>query len=318
MTSASDNLATLVDDMLQDAGCGQDAELRGALLSLGTMASLQAPAPTGELAALLAAGAPSPAEEPGPAAGHPGGQANGQPDGDELARRRRRRHRPTALGLVLVAGMGLGVGGVAASTATPGGSAIERLMEEWVPWSRPAPNHSAVGDGSVAANPDYRSPQAAADGITLENGGFAPTAAPGEAGDAANLASRLLPNRARMPGRANLPPCAGPVRHGADTALVKCAGWTGAGGATGAAPLGNGAGSGKDAAGTAGAEGTPATPRLPGEGKAELPASNPPAEDAGTPGAGAQKPPGSTGNAGQMPAQGGSSGNAQKGAPPAK
>ncbi|HEY1156946.1 MAG TPA: hypothetical protein VGE95_11735, partial [Arthrobacter sp.] len=96
MTSASDNLATLVDGMLQDAGCGQDAELRDALLSLGTLASLRVPAPTGELAALLAAGVPPTAGVPDagePTAEQPGRtqeQPGDQPQ-DELARRRRRR-----------------------------------------------------------------------------------------------------------------------------------------------------------------------------------------------------------------------------------
>lgn len=314
MTSASDNLATLVDDMLEDAGCGQDTELRDTLLSLGTMAALPVPAPTGELAALLAAGGAMPAAEPRPretAAGQPGGQTR-----DELARRRR-RHRPTALGLVLVAGMGLGVGGVAASTTTPAGSAIEQLLEDWAPWDGPAADASAAGDGAGAASPGYRAPEVPADAGSA--------AAPAGATDAANAVSRLLRDPADLSGRANPLHCLGLVKHDAGTGSAKCAAWTAWGsGATGAA-AGSGTGAAKDAAGPDGAApgGTPAAPGLPGlqgTGKADLP-SIPPAGAAGTNGAGAQKPAGSTGN-GQVPAeggnQGGSQGNAQKGASPAK
>ena len=322
MTSASDNLATLVDDMLQDAGCGQDAELRDALLSLGTMASLPVPAPTGELAALLAAGVPPTAEVPDsgePDAEQPGGPPQEEPGvqpQDELARRRR-RHRPTALGLVLVAGMGLGVGGVAASTTAPGGNAIEQVLEEWAPWSRPAADASAAGDGAGAASPGYRAPQAAADGEP------ASTAAPGAAADAANPASRLLRGHAGLSG--NFPPCTSPVRLAAEQGTAKC-GATGDNGSSEAAAQGNGAGSGKGNAGPAGADGTTAGPGSQGVAKAEPPAASTPAGAQGTAGAGAQKPAGSAGNAGQgQPqsqtqgqSQGGNPGNAQKGAFPAK
>lgn len=315
MTSASDNLATLVDDVLQDAGCGQDAELRDVLLSLGTMASLPVPAPTGELAALLAAGVPPTAEVPDsdePTAELPHEQPRDQRH-DELARRRR-RHRPTALGLVLVAGMGLGVGGVAAGTTTPDGSSMEQVLEEWVPWSRPAADASATGDGAGAAGAGHGAPKMAADGET------ASSAAPAGPADAANLASRLLRGHAGLSGRTNLPPCTGPVRHESETGTAKC-GATGDKGASGAAAQDNGAGSGKDTAGSAGAEGTAVAPSPPGAGKAEPPAGNSSAGVPGTAGAGAQKSAGSTGNAGQPAqgqSQGGSPGNAQKGASPAK
>ena len=297
MTSASDNLATLVDGMLQDAGCGQDAELRDALLSLGTLASLRVPAPTGELAALLAAGEPQ--EQPV------------VPPQDELARRRR-RHRPTALGLVLVAGMGLGVGGVAASTTAPEGNAIGQLLEEWAPWGRPAADASAAGEGTGGMRAGYRAPEVAADGEP------ASTAAPGGAADATNLASRLLRGAAGLSG--NFPPCTAPLRHDAETGPAKC-GATGGNGASGAPAQGNGSGSAKDTAGPAG-DGVPAAPGAQGAAKADPPAAGTPAGAPGTPGAGAQKPGGSTGNAGQgqpqSQAQGGSPGNAQKGASPSK
>jgi len=310
MTSASDNLATLVDGMLQDADCSQDTELRDALLSLGTMASLPVPAPTGELAALLAAGVPPTAEVPDsgePTADQPGGRPQ-----DELARRRR-RHRPTALGLVLVAGMGLGVGGVAASTTAPGGNAIEQLLAEWAPLSRPAADASAAGEGAGGTRAGYRAPEVAADGEP------ASTAAPAGAGDAANPASRLLRGPAGLAG--NLPPCAGPLRLVAETGAAKCVP-TGNNGAPGAPAQGNGSGSAKDPAGPARGVVVPAAPGLQGPGKAEPPAAGTPAGAPGTTGAGAQKPGGSTGNAGQVPSQGqtqgGSPGNAQKGATPAK
>ena len=294
MTSASDNLAALVDDMLQDAGCGQDAELRDALLSLGTMASLPVPAPTGELAALLTAGEPQ--EQPV------------VPPRDELARRRR-RHRPTALGLVLVAGMGLGVGGVAASTTAPEGNAIRQLLEEWAPWSRPAADASAAGEGAGGTRAGYRAPEVAADGEP------ASTAAPGGAADPTNLASRLLRGPAGLSG--NFPPCTAPLRHDAETGPAKCGG----NGAPGIPAQGNGSGSAKDTAGPAG-DGVPAAPGLQGPAKAEPLAASTPAGAPGPTGAGAQKPGGSTGNAGQgqpqSQTQGGSPGNAQKGASPAK
>src|SRR3954468_22968916 len=100
MTSASDNLPALIDEMLQDAGFDQDADLRGTLLSLGALAALPAPAPTGELAALLSGSGPAgEAVSAGPSGGLPGAQAagtetgeqpreraTGEPD-DELARR---------------------------------------------------------------------------------------------------------------------------------------------------------------------------------------------------------------------------------------
>lgn len=313
MTSASDNLATLVDDMLQDAGCGQDSELRDVLLSLGTMASLPVPAPAGELAALLAAGVPPTAE--GPDSGMqttelPHGQPDVQPQ-DELARRRR-RHRPTALGLVLVAGMGLGVGGVAASTTTPNGSAIGQLLEEWAPWSRPA-DASATGEGAGAAGAGYLAPKIAADRET------ASSAASAGAADAANLASRLLRGHAGLSGRTNLPPCTGPVRQEAEPGTAKC-GAAGDNGASGRTAQGNGAGSGKDNAGPAGVEGTAVAPGPPGAGKAEPPAANTSAGVPGTTGAGAEKPGASMGNGqpAQGQSQGGSPANAQKGAFPAK
>lgn len=116
MTSPPSPLLDTVDEMLLDAGQEQDAELRAALLSLGSLASLPAPAPNPELAALL-----------------------GFPPDPPSWRRRLRRHRPAIVGLAVVAGMGLGATGVAASAYGPAGKAsvsVQHLLEEWTPsWS---------------------------------------------------------------------------------------------------------------------------------------------------------------------------------------
>lgn len=150
MTPHATRLPALVEDMLADAGHPEDTELRAALFSLGSLASLPAPAPSAELARLMAgAGKVSPSVAPA----------------DELARRRRRIHRPTALGLALVAGMATGIGGVAASSQAPvqaGSSSVQELLEDWRPsWNIAAPGDqeirlpdtSGVDPGAVAADP---------------------------------------------------------------------------------------------------------------------------------------------------------------------
>lgn len=293
MTSTPPNLASLVDDMLQDAGCGQDAALRNALLSLGTLSSLPVPAPTGRLAALLETGAPAQAEKPASGeaeAVQPSDQRSGEPAGqakDELARRRR-RHRPTALGLVVVAGMGLGVGGVAASSTAPGNSPIEHLLEDWAPWKGPAE--------APAAGPGYRAPSVEAAGELTDT---ASTAAPGLAADAANAARFLRP--AGLSGRAAVPPCAGPVKHDGGNGSAACGT-----GATSAAAVGNESGS-KDSVRPPAAEGTPAGQGPLGAGKADAPASNTPGGP-GTTGAAAQKSGGAQGTSQSAPGQGQSQG----------
>lgn len=150
MTPHASGLPALVDDMLTDAGHPEDAELRAALFTLGSLASLPAPAPSAELARLMA----------GPGKDLPPGAP-----ADELARRRRRRiHRPTVLGLALVAGMATGVGGVAASSPAPVqavSSSLQELLEDWRPsWSIavpgarefPRPEASGVDPGAAAAD----------------------------------------------------------------------------------------------------------------------------------------------------------------------
>jgi hypothetical protein len=142
MTPHVETLRDMVDDMLLDAGHAGDAELRGALLSLGSLASLRVPTPSGQLARLMAGygGEPLavPSEVPDGWQGHRTIDA-----GDELAwRRQLRRHRPMVLGLALIAGMGTGIGGVAASSPAPGhagSSSVQQLLEDWSPsWSLPA------------------------------------------------------------------------------------------------------------------------------------------------------------------------------------
>ncbi|MFP5368248.1 MAG: hypothetical protein ACLGIS_15680 [Actinomycetes bacterium] len=134
--------AAVVDELLLDAGFAQDAELRRVLLSVGSLADLPVPAPSGELAALLAGSAVV-------TAARAAGQAEGNA-GDELAKRRGlRAHRPTVIGLALVAGMGMGVGTVAASSSGPvqaGSPSIQHLLEDWAPaWTIRTPHAAAPG-----------------------------------------------------------------------------------------------------------------------------------------------------------------------------
>lgn len=148
MTPNASRLLETVDEMLLDAGQAHAGELRAALLSLGTLASLSAPVPGAELAALLA----------GP--------------GDQLSRQRRlRRHRPAVVGLAVLAGMGLGVSGVAATASgqgQPSSPSVQHLLQDWVPaWNiaggvpsagpaaglRPDPHGVAQQEAAPAAGP---------------------------------------------------------------------------------------------------------------------------------------------------------------------
>jgi hypothetical protein len=134
MTRYPESLHHVVDDMLIDAGQSGDSGLRGILLSLGSLASLPAPAPSGQLALLMAGSATEAAETAAPRSD--GREVDQGAAADELARRRRlRRHRPTILGLALLAGMGTGIGGVAAGSPAPGGAShsVQQLLENWSP-----------------------------------------------------------------------------------------------------------------------------------------------------------------------------------------
>jgi hypothetical protein len=126
MTLNASRLLETVDEMLLDAGQSHAGEVRAALLSLGTLASLPAPVPGAELAALLA----------GPR--------------DQLSRQRRlRRHRPAVVGLAVLAGMGLGASGVAAvapGQGQPSSPSVQHLLQDWVPvWN--------IAGGVASASP---------------------------------------------------------------------------------------------------------------------------------------------------------------------
>jgi hypothetical protein len=115
MTPNASCLQETVDEMLFDSGQSDSSELRAILFSLGSFASIPAPAPGVELAALMTGGT-----------------------GDPLARRRwLRRHRSAVVGLAVIAGMGLGVTGVAATGTVhqghPARASIQHLVEDWDP-----------------------------------------------------------------------------------------------------------------------------------------------------------------------------------------
>lgn len=181
MTSNASPLLRTVDEMLLDAGETDAAELRAALLALGSLASLQVPAPGAELAALLS------------------GQTH------QLARHRLlRRHRPAVVGLAVIAGMGLGVTGVAATGTPPGvqaSSSIQHLLQDWAPaWTiTGTPSASGSRDhlpdpqppaepGSpdapmtaqpATAEPDTSVPKQTGQGRTPEPAGHGNAASPG-------------------------------------------------------------------------------------------------------------------------------------------
>ncbi|UZX01800.1 hypothetical protein F8G81_03535 [Arthrobacter sp. CDRTa11] len=132
MTPSTSRVIRTVDEMLLDAGQVHADELRAALLALGSLGTVPAPAPNAELSALLAGG-------------H-----------DQLSHRRRLgRHRSGFVGLAVIAGMGLGVTGVAAGG--PGGSqqasmSIQHLLEDWTPsWTIAA--GTPGGDGGLMPAP---------------------------------------------------------------------------------------------------------------------------------------------------------------------
>lgn len=144
MKPQAHHTADAVEEILLDAGLGQDADLRRALLAVGSLADLPVPAPTGQLAALLAGGTCNAAGKDAQGSD----MAQGSP-GDELGRRRLHAHRPTVVGLALLAGMGMGVGTVAASSPGPahsGSPSVQQLLEDWSPsWTIRTPQTAAPG-----------------------------------------------------------------------------------------------------------------------------------------------------------------------------
>lgn len=131
MTTREDYSGGTVSQLLLDAGHSDIPELRAALLSIASLAQMQAPAPGPELAAMLA----------GPR--------------DELTRQRwLRRHRPAVVGLAVLAGMGLGVSGVAATSQVSGDGSgswsLQELTTGWTPgWTLPLAPTAADQGGRI-------------------------------------------------------------------------------------------------------------------------------------------------------------------------
>lgn len=131
MTTRDDSSGGTVDQLLLDAGHADVPELRAALLSIASLARMQAPAPGPELALMLA----------GPR--------------DELTRRRwLRKHRPAVVGLAVLAGMGLGVSGVAATSQVSGDGtgpwSVQELTTHWSPgWTLPLAPVAADRGGRI-------------------------------------------------------------------------------------------------------------------------------------------------------------------------
>jgi len=131
MTTRDDFSGGSVDQLLLDAGHTDVPELRAALLSIASLAQMEAPAPGPELAHMLA----------GPR--------------DELTRQRwLRKHRPTVVGLAVLAGMGLGVSGVAATSQGSGDGSglwsVQQLTTDWAPgWTLPLPPDAADHGGRI-------------------------------------------------------------------------------------------------------------------------------------------------------------------------
>jgi len=132
MTTREDFSGGTINQLLLDAGHLDVPELRAALLSIASLAQMQAPAPGPELAAMLA----------GPR--------------DELTRQRwLRRHRPAVVGLAVLAGMGLGVSGVAATSQVSGDGSgrwsVQQLTTDWTPgWTLPLTPAAADQGGRIA------------------------------------------------------------------------------------------------------------------------------------------------------------------------
>ena len=196
MSTPESRLHELVDEVLTDAGHPDDAALRSALESIGSLASLPVPEPSGELARLLAGG------------------------GDELARRRRsNRHRPTVVGLAVLAGMGLGIGGVAATAGSaPGSSAasVQHLLGDWSPdW--------AITHGATAApTPQYRGVAVPADQTpeSLPAAISASDSARTPQGAGTPQGKELRPDGEGLAGSAGRPECGSPKQTAATPAGI--------------------------------------------------------------------------------------------------
>ncbi|MBO1268128.1 hypothetical protein [Arthrobacter cavernae] len=112
MTCRNIEREKIVDDVMLDAGLRDAPALTAVLNSLGSFATMPAPAPGAELAAMLA----------GPT--------------DDLSKRRwLRNHRPAVVGVAVLAAMGLGVSGVAAASSgfSERPEFVDRMLESWAP-----------------------------------------------------------------------------------------------------------------------------------------------------------------------------------------
>ncbi|WP_120521077.1 hypothetical protein [Arthrobacter celericrescens] len=128
MTRSDADRDNLVSELMLDAGVPGDALLKAALESIAGLSALPAPAPRGDLAALLGV----------PSADPDGGT---DPGADELAKRRRRKHRPVVIAGAVLTAMGLGIGGVAASGGLQQDSPdfFNKLIAGWAPHTNLAP-----------------------------------------------------------------------------------------------------------------------------------------------------------------------------------
>ncbi|MFD0045030.1 hypothetical protein ACFVGV_07565 [Pseudarthrobacter scleromae] len=193
MTPQAHLTADAVEEILLDAGLGQDADLRRALLAVGSLADLPVPAPTGQLAALLATGT---CDAAGKDAKGSSDTAQGTP-GDELGRHRLlRAHRPTVVGLALLAGMGMGVGTVAASSPGPahsGSPSVQQLLEDWSPsWTIRTPQAAAPGPLQEGSDDAAQDDGGLAGGTTP---GGEPPVAPQPAEESGRATAFLLPGQ---------------------------------------------------------------------------------------------------------------------------
>ncbi|MEE2522606.1 hypothetical protein V1639_17035 [Pseudarthrobacter sp. J75] len=169
-----------LDELLTQEGLADDAGLRNLLTPLAAMASVPAPSPGLELAALMA-----------------------RPHTAASWQRWLQKHRPAAIGIAVLAGMGLGVTGVAASNPDAAHHLYRSIVGEpggsWVWWWE-TPGSLAEGQGQSVGEPasSDASPSDAAepDAFRAEQREAAPSVAVPPAADAASKRSKAAPAHA--------------------------------------------------------------------------------------------------------------------------
>lgn len=194
MTFRDTEREEIVDELLLDADLADASDLRQALVSLGAFAHLSAPAPSPELAAMIA----------GP---H-----------DELSKRRwRHQHRTAVVSIAVVAAMGLGVSGVAAASSgfTRNPSFIDQLISNFHPRPSAAATEMPLPDAPrVSTEPAPASdPASASDPTSVPSASKTqsipvPTAAPTD-------------NQAQAQAQAQAPVPADPSQEAANRAVPK-------------------------------------------------------------------------------------------------